>query len=512
MTNDEGFYNRIEEGKEESEEPQDLPRAEFEKMVSSLLKEGWSLGKIVEEMSNYTVENRKIDKIQVLTVKKKFGFGNGESSEDVHMPLQPADDTLLKKIYDDAIETKNMDLVNKIVEYKLCGGRMRPEKKEEREKSTAEKFLDTVLTEMAKKIAGTGGKGEKEINPEESMQKTFEMYDRLQDRVEKKVRGYGSSLSGDANVAMAQVITPEIRASVYEITDTIREASGLKKKEKLQKSAETIIKEVEDIRKLYGKCPSCSSIVPKEATECVKCKIRFILPSPPTPQQFSPVPVTPPIISQIQAGQSNPNFHSIPSTESNPEGESGTESEELTEEEREVLESWLNEDDGYLYRLKRKIEGAHSPEKTAIVVWNILEDDDTKKKLLFIGERGVDWLVEGSRPYVSDFNVEELYTFYTREDVKEWVKEMFKKIQDEAKEEGIVLSQEDRKIIDAEFSEYLGGDVVEVPVPTTIRCMGCGENISTNIFSEHKCKQKKKVGRPKKEKGKKDEEKDGVEK
>jgi len=456
-----GLYGKLQsEEKKATKKYKHISRKELRNIVYGYFNEGY-LKKprhIWKKLKGkYKVDGEKIELGDILALKKTYQDEEPEvfeKEETVPAYTTPTDKEkeMLWQLYDDAKKKGDEKLMQRIQD-RILG-------REPKEKTWEERLLETALRNL--EGGGRNSLDEFQMKMQQSMLNFMDFQNKAMEQIAKS---RGSGLSGDPNVALAQVVTPTLEKGFEEINQTVREVGGLKPKKKLTpedeqkvQAAQKVLEQFDKINKQFIRCSECGYVIPRIAAQCPRCGSIFepsdeerALAEAEQKKKGKPSvePLTPVELEKIARGeQVRKNAQKVEIDMSKPKSK--------FPEGMEWLEGYFNPEDGTLYRLKYKIECGHDAKMSISGVWSWLDPaKDEPKKLLFAATKGIDYLLEAAKPYIDQFEQKELYEFFNTPEAKAWMITAFNQVKELAKADNIVLTEDDIKKFEDKIKPYL---------------------------------------------------------
>jgi hypothetical protein len=252
--------------------------------------------------------------------------------------------------------------------------------------------------------------------------------------------------------------------------------------EKKVEDAKKVLLQYQEINKLFCKCDACGFIIPKVAAQCPRCGVIF----EPSQEEVK-------LAAETQVGRGKP-----PVSPLTPEQLEEVKKKELTLEKKahkvpvgdEDMETsrfpkgleWLDDyfkPEGYLEKLRNKIKWGHDAKKTMKGVWNLTDNLEQQKKLLFVAIKGFNYVLEGAKPFVDSYNQKDFYEFFNGDDAKIWLNLGLGEVVRLAKEDKVELTPEEMKNFEDKIGKYVEKRA------ESVECALCHEQIPKDKLTDH---------------------------
>jgi len=302
------------------------------------------------------------------------------------------------------------------------------------------------------------------------------------------------SLDPNPGVAQSQVMASSLDSVADKVCNTMYEVSGKKRPQDTKSTDEQAIKETDKkikalekkgmkIKMMYASCPNCQAMIPRNAAICVSCNTVFKV----TRENMH---------MAKKAEQMMDKTEEAPEEEETEEDEREEAKEDFSDED-EFMDQWFEPkgDNGYLWRLKNKIETDDDPKRSCDAMWAWVKSEKDQKKLLFVSQKGFHKIIRvakiaaSTKPSViRQYNLKELFAFYKTPAAVKWMNTFFDRVKFICDEEGIKLSLSDEKHLNKKMRHLLGNKASNGAMPVV--CEKCGERMKLSELSGHKCKGK----------------------
>ena len=464
------LHERLKEKKKkrklEEDRIQHLDADQLRTVVTNYTRQGLESEQIVMELRDYRYGGRPIDKSTVVANLPSESVSSGSSGD-------PTRDKLLK-LWEKAVRDKDFIMQKKC--ERLLGLRKR--------KNSGMNKLDKMSIKDFKEIAEgvdairgvVGGGAGMPGQPGQSGNQPLRW----------------NTLDPNPNTAQAQVYASSFDSAMNRLAEAVERASGKRTKDEVDADEIEAVKaeiakverQARKIKLLYASCPHCGANVPRDAVQCVNCKHKF--------------DVTKENLRMAHEGrkmeQQSKHVDEEDEEEAEPEHEEeaeATDEGEISGMEPDVADTWFNPkgDNGYLWRLKNKIDDKDDPVRSCDGMWGWIKSAKDRKALLYVSKVGFARMFILARraakykPHlVTKYKLDELIAFYEKVYSKEWVGKFLGEVQLLAQEEKLKLEPAEEKRFNAKLKRALGSGGIK-----KVRCEKCHAKISIDRLAKHKC-------------------------